>query len=86
MNEVYMSREEYVIELEERLSPGTDKMTVKQILEALGRDFSDLHVSKGVRSNIVTLIAKKQIKPTSKGKNNLFLVNKKELIKGMKKV
>jgi hypothetical protein len=64
LNEKFMSKEDYLGEFEGRVSPGNelDKyMSLTDILRSMGSEFMEIQMTKAVRSNLRTIMAKKEI-------------------------
>jgi hypothetical protein len=60
MNSLFTSREEFLDDIEEKINPGEDIYTIRQIMDELG--YMDVIITKTIRSQIRSILDKKRIK------------------------
>lgn len=78
VNERFLSKEDYLAELEGRLMPGTDELTLTNVVACLPNG-ADIQLTRAVRSNVRTILEKRKIKTKKVAGVTKFLVNKKSL-------
>lgn len=78
LNERFLSKDDYLSELEGRLEVGTDELTMTEIVRCLP-DSGDIQLTKAVRSNIRTILEKCKIRSRVVKGVTKFLVNERSL-------
>jgi hypothetical protein len=77
LNAHFLSKEEYLEEIEARVHPGLDSITVKTLMEELG--FDDVQLTRPIRSNIRTVLERNGVKKQTRGGATQYLVDKARL-------
>lgn len=78
LNERFLSKDDYLSELEGRLEGGTDELTLTEIVKCLP-GATDIQLTKTVRSNVRTILEKCKIRSRIIKGVTKFLVNEKSL-------
>ena len=77
LNTRFMSREEYLDDIEEKAAPGEDALSIRDIMVLM--HWGNVQLTKPVRSNVRATLEKLGIKTKTRGNSVRFLVDKSKL-------